>query len=239
MSLSQVVEGVADLLEPKATEKGIALLARIDPKAPDHLVGDAVRLRQVLTNLVGNAVKFTESGQVFMEVGVDGVVGDTATLFFRVSDTGIGISEEQRERLFQPFEQADTSTVRRFGGTGLGLSICRSLIELMDGTIGVESRVGEGSTFHFSVPLEIARERRCVLDHALEGRMVRVVSANATLSRVLEEYLDFAGARVASSPDCRDVEERLDEGGGAEELFLVDGDLPAQEVRARACPALC
>jgi CheY-like chemotaxis protein/HPt (histidine-containing phosphotransfer) domain-containing protein len=147
MAVDDVVEGVAALLATKAAEQGLALLVDIAPDVPARVRADPTRLRQILLNLAGNAIKFTETGSVTIGVTAAPVDGDVAALRFAVADTGIGLSAEQQARLFQPFVQADGSITRRFGGTGLGLSICRRLVDLMDGEIGVDSTPGTGSTF--------------------------------------------------------------------------------------------
>jgi PAS domain S-box-containing protein len=153
-SLMDQLEIVMEMVAAKAHEKGLALVCEIAPNVPADLVGDPTRLRQVLLNLIGNAVKFTESGEVSLHVMLE---LDTLvpTLRFTVSDSGIGIPAEKLERVFERFTQADTSTTRRFGGSGLGLTISKRLVELMGGRIWVESEVGEGSMFAFAVPFEI------------------------------------------------------------------------------------
>ncbi len=152
--LQDVVESTLEILAGGAQAKGIELLGGVDPGVETRLHGDPGRLRQVLTNLVGNGIKFTRRGEVALRVRPDGAqTPDVARLRFEVIDSGIGISKEARARLFQAFEQADSSTTRKYGGTGLGLAICRQLVEQMGGRIGVESELGEGTTFWFTVPL--------------------------------------------------------------------------------------
>ncbi|MBI1777550.1 MAG: response regulator [Proteobacteria bacterium] len=155
-----VVDGVATLISARAEEKGIWLKAEIGPDTPAYLKGDPGRLRQVLLNLVGNAVKFTENGGVTLSVAPLGSAEQGARLRFAVADTGIGISEEGKAKLFGSFSQADSSITRRFGGTGLGLAISKRIVEQMGGVIGVDSTVGRGSTFWFEVTLPLGEARR-------------------------------------------------------------------------------
>jgi signal transduction histidine kinase/FixJ family two-component response regulator len=150
MDVAATVESVADILAPEAQAKGIILKTLVDPKIPDTLEGDPGRLRQVLINLAGNAVKFTENGSVVIAASLLEQTLESVTVRFSVQDSGIGISAETLRELFQPFRQADGSTTRRYGGTGLGLSISKQLVELMGGTIGVESAESFGSTFAFT-----------------------------------------------------------------------------------------
>jgi signal transduction histidine kinase/ActR/RegA family two-component response regulator len=184
--LHLAVGEVADLLAAKAHEKGLDLIVRCTPDAPRHVIGDAGRIRQVLTNLVGNAIKFTHSGHVLLEVtagsarsmgpgawsGAHGAPcslplapcsseSDSVSRFtFYVCDTGIGIPDDKLDHIFDKFTQADASTTRRYGGTGLGLAICKQLVELMGGEIGATSRLGQGSTFWFTLPLPVAVEEQ-------------------------------------------------------------------------------
>ena len=152
--LRQTVESVVELLAERANSKGIKLLWSVAPEMPVSLRGDPHRLRQVLLNLMSNAIKFTEHGEVALEFSSRDGSGEMSDLHCAVRDSGIGLSEESRQKLFQPFTQADASTTRKFGGTGLGLAICRKLVELMGGTIGVTSTEGKGSIFSFNVQLE-------------------------------------------------------------------------------------
>ncbi|HCE66520.1 MAG: hypothetical protein A2X82_05000 [Geobacteraceae bacterium GWC2_55_20] len=166
-NLRDVVERCLGGLLIRCEEKGLGLTSRIDLAVPACLVGDHGRLRQVLTNLVGNAVKFCQQGRITVEVDLDSRETDDVTLHVRVTDTGIGIAEEACERIFNQFEQADTSTTRKFGGTGLGLAICKKLVALMDGDIWVESRLGEGSCFHFTARFQVGSEELLAADKDL------------------------------------------------------------------------
>ena len=154
-SLRDHVEKVLEMVAAKAQEKGLVLTSTVSADVPPGLIGDPTRLRQVLLNLIGNAIKFTQAGTVSLTVEREPASADPASLRFTVADTGIGIPSAKLGQVFERFTQADSSTTRRFGGSGLGLTISRRLVELMGGSIGVESTVGEGSTFSFSVPLEI------------------------------------------------------------------------------------
>jgi signal transduction histidine kinase/DNA-binding NarL/FixJ family response regulator len=154
-SLSDLLEKVREMVGVRAQEKGLTLMFEIAPDAPSDLVGDPTRLRQVLLNLLGNAIKFTEAGEVALRVAPDGDSSIPGALRFTISDTGIGIPHEKLGTVFERFTQADSSTTRRYGGSGLGLTISKRLVELMGGCIHVESRVGKGSVFSFAVPLEL------------------------------------------------------------------------------------
>jgi two-component system, sensor histidine kinase and response regulator len=191
--LREAVGDAAKLLAPRAGEKSVELACHIAPDVPESLVGDASRLRQVLLNVIGNAIKFTSEGEVVVDVGVESAAPDRVVLHFSVSDTGIGIPPEKQRQIFEAFTQVDSSTTRRFGGTGLGLAIARRLVELMHGRMWVESQVGRGSTFHFNASFELAASRPEVeappQPAALEGLRILVVDDNATNRRILEEML--------------------------------------------------
>ena len=189
----EAVGNAAKLLAMRAAEKGIELACHIAPEVPDVLLGDEGRLRQVLLNVLGNAIKFTAAGEVVLRVNLETIGARRVKLHFAVSDTGIGIPPDKQAQIFQAFTQADSSTTRRYGGTGLGLAIALRLVELMGGHMWVESEVGRGSTFHFtaefeaprSAPITPAAGRR----KALEGLRVLVVDDNATNRRILQEML--------------------------------------------------
>jgi PAS domain S-box-containing protein len=212
-----VVDSVAELLSARAAEKHLSLMTYVDPQVPTRLRGDPNRLRQILLNLGSNAVKFTEQGAVTILVApvpaapdaptgnASEAAGSAVTLRFEVRDTGIGLSEVARKRLFQPFTQADGSTTRKYGGTGLGLSICKRLVELFGGEIGVDSEEGRGSTFWFTVPLaptgKVELTAVPVPAAALQGRHVLVVDDHEAHRTILQSYLAHWGLRVTTAED--------------------------------------
>jgi signal transduction histidine kinase len=143
------------MLAVAARQKGLQLCVQIDPVVPELVTGDPLRLRQIIANLLGNAIKFTDHGQIIVRLEVESQTDSHVNTHFLISDTGIGIPEEHQMCIFEPFRQADGSTTRRYEGTGLGLAICTRLVELMGGRMWVQSHVGEGSDFHFSVPFAL------------------------------------------------------------------------------------
>ncbi len=230
-SLQEVLEDTLDLLAEKAAVKQLELAAHVARDVPAVLRGDPARVRQVLTNLVSNAIKFTERGTVTVhcrlaEAGSEGVL-----VRWEVRDTGIGLTPEQRGRLFQPFSQADTATTRKYGGTGLGLAICRQLVELMRGEVGVESVPGQGSTFWFTLrldPAEAPADPRTVADEELAGTRVLVASGHPTARLALVDHLEALGLRVAIADDASEALIRL--GASVHEdapirLAIFDSDL--------------
>ena len=156
-SLKRCLSDALSAARLEATAKGLSLEHAIDPSVHDIVIGDPLRLRQIVINLVDNAIKFTHQGRVHVSVDEAARTGTSSLLHFAVQDTGIGIPEKKQSLIFQPFSQADGSHSRRFGGTGLGLAICTRLVDIMDGRMWVESSPGIGSTFHFSAPFETAR----------------------------------------------------------------------------------
>ncbi|GEP59446.1 hybrid sensor histidine kinase/response regulator [Reyranella soli] len=196
LSTVELIEGAAETLAPQAVAKGLSLVAYVGADVPDRVLGDPLRLQQILFNLLGNAIKFTETGSVrlSLENGGDGL------LRIKVADTGIGLTDEQRNRLFQPFVQADSSTTRRFGGTGLGLSIVRRLAEAMQGGIEVISHPGEGSIFVVTVRLGKAPPATRV-DPTLRGLSLAVALPDADEACAIARYLADAGAEVGIYPN--------------------------------------
>jgi PAS domain S-box-containing protein len=203
-NLADVLENLANVIGMKADEKGLELLYVEPPDLPMALVGDALRLSQVLLNLGNNAVKFTERGEVALVLQLEGSGPGWASLRFEVRDTGMGIEPALRERLFKPFEQADASTSRRHGGTGLGLAISRQLVHLMGGELGVSSESGRGSRFFFTLrfPLQPATARTESARHdGLRGRRALVIDDNESARELLAEMVGLQGLQADTAPD--------------------------------------
>jgi len=223
-SLDDVLDDVATLVGVRAAEKGLELVISRPPEVPVLLLGDPLRVGQILTNLASNAVKFTEQGEVHISVSLRATQGDRVELRFQVEDTGIGLSPDQQTKLFRPFAQADGSTTRRFGGTGLGLAICARLVKLMDGTIGVESQVGQGSRFFFTIPLRARpdeRRQRPGLPLALHGKRVLVGEINPTARRSMVETLTETGLSVTCVATGEEARAWLGRAGGSRSIDLV------------------
>jgi PAS domain S-box-containing protein len=226
-----IVEEVATLFSQQAHAKGIELSCLVHRDVPAVVRGDPTRLRQILTNLVSNAVKFTERGEVFVGVSAVGCDARGARLLrAEVRDTGIGMSAETVGRLFEAFTQADSSTTRRYGGTGLGLTIAKRLIEAMNGTMQVKSEPGQGTTFSVTVPLIVSSETGNVPQPAdLRGLKALIVDDNATNRLILEHYLDAAGMQHVSAAGAReglDLALAAARSGAAFDLVLLDYQMP-------------
>lgn len=235
-NLRACVADTMTTLAVQAHTKGLELVYKIPPSMPDALIGDPGRLRQVLVNLVGNAIKFTHDGEVVVKVEPESETPGHVQLHFSVSDTGIGIPAEKQEKIFQAFEQADSSTTRRYGGTGLGLAICSQLIRMMEGSIWVESIDGEGSTFHFTVGFGIQKEPiqpPAVGDTSDLGDLpVLVVDDNATNRQVLEETLLHWGMKptvVEGGPMALEAMEKACKDGSPFALVLTDCMMPEMD----------
>ncbi|MGN7612634.1 response regulator [Magnetococcales bacterium HHB-1] len=216
-SLNDVLEQLATILTVRAEEKGLELLFNVCDQVPPRFLGDALRLGQILINLGNNAVKFTEKGEIVLSITVMEEDEQKITLMFQMSDTGVGMSDAQVERLFQPFQQADTSTTRRYGGTGLGLTICHQLVTMMGGKIWVKSQVNKGSLFFFTATFDRAPDAVAwckIPESHLHGKRVLVVDDNHTAREILVNFFRNMGFRVA------------DADSGAEALALLQQAIP-------------
>jgi signal transduction histidine kinase len=230
--LAELLEATRAIVEARAQEKGLRLDFQLDPAAVGIYRADGNRIRQVLLNLLGNAVKFTDRGRVSLRVRVIETQAEQATLGFEVSDTGIGIADEVLPKLFQEFTQSDQSIARRFGGSGLGLAISRRLVELMGGEIGVESRLGEGSTFHFQLPLPFGSEpewalRSAVASGACAGLRLLVVDDVELNRMVLLGLLDDTRHRIHEAEHGQQALERLAEQDY--DLIFLDLHMPVMD----------
>ncbi len=229
--LRQVVEEAVDLLADRAGAKDLELLCHIDPEAACMVKGDPLRLRQVVLNLVGNAVKFTERGEIEVRVTQTGQEEGTGMFRFEVRDTGVGIEAEKQSGIFDSFSQADNSTARYFGGTGLGLAIVRELVEMMGGVVDLRSEPGKGSAFGFSIRMEKGRDLLPSPDSPeseLKGKRVLIVEDNRAAADALSAWLKALGLRTAWSSDGNKALEMIQAAAGAGEPFhltLLDSSL--------------
>jgi PAS domain S-box-containing protein len=240
LSLEQVrfnardhIEDAVRLLAPRAHAKELELVCHVEPAVPETLIGDPGRLRQVLLNLVGNAIKFTEHGEVVVNASLQSWAAGNVVLKFAISDTGIGIPAEKQWQIFGPFVQADASTTRRYGGTGLGLAISSQLVELMGGRIWIESEPGKGSHFHFVAHFGVPDEPRPVPAAPLAGTLddlkVLIVDDNATNRRILREMLinwRMTPSAVESAAAAMDTLTRAADAGNPFRLVLTDCLMP-------------
>ena len=233
--LTDAVESTLDLLAERFQAKGIELVSAMAPNLPTRLRGDPGRLRQVLNNLIGNALKFTETGEVVVRVSIESETATRARLHFQVEDTGIGISREAQAKLFQAFSQADGSTTRKYGGIGLGLVIAKQLTSLMQGDIGVTSELGKGSAFWFTVELEKQAEQARnsePSDQSLVGVSVLVVDDNATNLRILRLQLETRELRVGTASGGQEALRMLRSAVRANRpyrLALLDMQMPVMD----------
>ena len=234
--LRETLDNTLKPLAMRAHQKGLELTCDIASEIPDILVADSVRLRQIWVNLVGNALKFTAIGEIGIEATVESINHNNAVLHFKVTDTGIGIPKEKLETIFEHFSQADGSTNRRYGGTGLGLTISAQLVNLMGGRIWVESEVGRGSTFHFTVSLGVSsvqpkQQGRLYIDH-LKDLSVLVVDDNATNRRILDDMLKKWGMKptlATSGPMALATLRQTTETKSYFQLIIVDCVMPGMD----------
>jgi two-component system, sensor histidine kinase and response regulator len=233
-SIHEAVAETMKMAALRAHQKGLELAFEMDDRVPENLVGDDGRLRQIIVNLVGNAVKFTEQGEVVLSVAVDSSQGDNLVLHFQVRDTGIGIPAEKLGRVFEAFEQADTSTTRQFGGTGLGLTISQRLAAMMGGRLWAESSPGLGSTFHFTACFKIADQEPAASPHPNELRGLRalVVDDNQTNRRILGDMMLRWGMRpelAEDGPTALTMLEHAAAEGPGYPLIVVDRHMPGMD----------
>jgi polar amino acid transport system substrate-binding protein len=233
-SLDDVLDGIATLMAVQVEERGLELLFSRQPDVPTRLMGDPLRLSQVLTNLTSNARKFTERGDIVVSTEIVSRQGDDVTLRFAVRDSGIGMTAEQMARLFQPFTQADDSTTRRFGGTGLGLAISRQLVELMGGRIWVDSQPGVGSTFTFEARFQLAEEAppaAALVGDELQGLHALVVDDNPNAREILQAHLSQFSFRVEMAHSAEQGLEMLRQKADSDpyRLVLMDYRMPGMD----------
>jgi PAS domain S-box-containing protein len=231
--LRTVVDEMLELVAKRASSKGVKLVCLVHADVPAALRGDPGRLRQILLNLLGNAIKFTEQGEVVLSVALPHHTETEATVRFEVQDTGIGLSPEAQGRLFQPFSQADSSNTRKYGGTGLGLAICKQLTELMGGQIGVESRPGEGSTFwftaQFSLQAQVTASAEDMASQDLHGLQLCIVIDSPINRRILELYAERWGVRcliAEDGPQALALLRKAVARGQACDIAIINKELP-------------
>lgn len=235
-TLSSTVRDTCKTLAVRADEKGLELACDIAPDVPDNLIGDPGRLRQILTNLVGNGIKFTGKGEIKVSVGVENQSGDAVVLRFSATDTGIGIPIEKQAAIFEAFTQADGSTTRKYGGTGLGLAISKQLVELMNGRIWVESKPAKGSTFHFTISVRVQKagvaDPEAVALGNVNNLRVLIVDDNATNRRFLHQLLrrwNIESALAESGPAAIDAILAARNDGRPFGLLLLDLHMPEMD----------
>lgn len=230
-NLRKLVYDIATMMQARAVEKELEMIVRYAPDLPEGVVCDDARLRQVLGNLIGNAVKFTESGYVLVDVSGERVGGDVRVTF-RVKDTGIGIAEEDIDRVFERFEQADGSNTRRFGGTGLGLAICQNIVELMNGEVNASSELGVGSEFWFTLTLKVDESVESIsapAKQSFDGARILAVDDNEVNLRVIGELVSGWGMRVTFANGHRQAMAELEKSyadGDCYSVILMDYQMP-------------
>ncbi len=230
--VEEVIFEAARVLAIDAHNKGLELVVDVAPNVPERLVGDPTRLRQLLLNLVGNAIKFTEQGEVLIRAEIETDATGQLLLHVMVRDTGIGVPADKQQAIFAAFAQADASTTRRFGGTGLGLAICTRLVQLMEGQIWLESREGEGASFHFTARMGRSNEPANLpaVERPFAGRRALIVESNASTAHVLQRMLERQGIKTAVLPDPVQAVAAINMNRSLDQAFdylLIDTDMPA------------
>ncbi len=229
---SEVLDNISNIVSVKAKEKDLELIFDIDPELPDELVGDPLRLGQIIINLTGNSVKFTESGEIIIRARKVTEADEMIEVQFDIQDTGIGMNEEQLGRLFQSFSQADGSITRKYGGTGLGLTISKSFVELMGGRIWVESEPGKGSTFSFTIRCgrsESSIKEQVAKATVLRDKRVLVVDDNQASRDIMYALLDNLNLRVAAVSNGEEAVyevESADKGNDGFDVVVMDWKMP-------------
>jgi CheY-like chemotaxis protein len=251
IDVHDVADDVGRILASMAHGKGLELLVDVQHEVPGSLLGDGTRIQQILLNFGSNAVKFTANGEVMMRVKVLHENAERVALRFEVSDTGLGIAPDDQDRLFRAFTQADSSTTRKYGGTGLGLTICRQLVELMGGRLGLDSTLGQGSTFWFELSLRRTQDapvaRKSGDTRTLSGQRALIVDDNATNRRILRQQLRSWGVEAVEAADgfeALEIAGTAAQDGRAFDLGVIDLNMPgmdgmelARELKANSATA--
>jgi len=236
--LDELVEETMDILTLKAFEKKLEMLYRVDHDIPSQLIGDPVRIRQIIVNLLGNAIKFTKDGEIYVSIRKQGDVYENdgkryLNFIIQVKDTGIGIPKDKLQKIFESFTQADNSTTRKYGGTGLGLAISKSLAELMHGELTVESEAGKGSTFSLHLPLEVANDQPEIqLQPKPLLKKVLVVDDNITNLHLMEETLSYFQIYCETSSNGKDALLKIESArisGEPFDLIITDHHMPGMD----------
>jgi len=234
-NLRKVIEEVASLYSPRAYSKGVEIHALVDNSIPDTLIGDPDKLQQVVRNLVSNAVKFTNRGEVVISASLISMNDDKAEILFNVTDTGIGISEDDSRKLFMPFTQVDASTTRKYGGTGLGLAICEGIVKMMSGEIKIESKKGKGSSFEFCISFgkeKYTKKKSGLTKLDLKNTGILIACGSNTNRKIIRSYLQESGCRISEAEDDVQAVRVLAEaasGGNKINIALLDSSLPGMK----------
>lgn len=227
-NLDQVISKSIELLIPKAREKNLEMIYHLSCDIPEQLIGDPLRLGQVVTNLVSNAVKFTHSGEIRVDVIQEELKDQRICLKFSISDTGIGISKENQDKLFEAFTQSDNSITRQYGGTGLGLTISKTLVEMMNGQLWLESEENVGSTFYFTVWFDLGETentRKCITLQDMKKIKALIVDDNTAAGEIMKEYVENMGAKVDLASSGRQAIDMIQK-NGPYQLLLIDWNMP-------------